>query len=279
MIGGLVCLAACSSPKNETADVGDSTKVDSVHATSAASASDASTFDVDPSIESNDLTLFGKKESIVYWMKKIYSPDQLVNRKTDTLSGPLYVIKSVELIDNKYTDANGKCVSQPILLVLRNVVMSGEEYFDVHFISDSENILMQKETFDGSMGQSTGSVSLSDDYKLSENCPALTVTESYDGGDIGRVITKGISFFIASEGGMKRVLDLTLEETQEEFRSSAEEEEKSTSEIRDFEILSKKTNGLFDVKVHTTNKKNKEVTEESNSVFRFDGEKYIEQKN
>ena len=97
---------------------------------------------------------------------------------------------------------------------------------------------------------------------------------SSEGGDIGTVIVKEISFFIANESGMTRVLDLTLERTELEFRASAEDQQKSTSEIGDFEILSKKTNGLFDIKVHTTLKKDDVVTEEKDIIYHFDGEKY-----
>jgi hypothetical protein len=278
LLYGLLCLGACSSPKKETTDVADSTKTDSIasEVTAESNAEGGSTFDIDPTLSGQSLTIYGKSGPIIYWLNKIYRPDHWINLDTGAAN---YKIKSADLTEDEYGNKEGRCLKRSVLLVQRE--MPGEQYYDLHFLYEDAdgNLSSEKVTFDGDIAQSTGSMSLSTDYKLSKDCPTLAVLSSSEGGDIETFISKEISFFIANEFGMTRVLDLTLEETKKEYRASPGDEEKSTSEVRDFEILSKKSNGLFDIKVHITNKKNEKVIEEKDTIFRFDGEKYSEQKN
>lgn len=276
LVCSLICLGACTFSKKEKAEAADSTKTDSVAAL-AVSSEGGVAFDIESSVASQDLNIFGKNESVVYWMSKLYAPDHLTS-KTDTVSA--YQIKSVELIDNEYSNAEGKCVSRPVVLVLRYLNTTAEEFFDVHFVSNKNDFLSERVTYEGTIAQTEGTVSLSNDYKLSENCSALTVMRSYEGGDIDLGRTKEISLFISTESGMVSVFDLTLEHTSvRDYEVSGDENKNSTSEIREFEILNKKSNNLRDIAVHTTVRKDGEVTEETNSVFRFDGEKYSEHKN
>lgn len=276
LVCGFICLTACTSSKKETDESADSTKTDSVTA-QAVSSEGGVAFDVEVSVASQDLVIFGKSESVVYWLSKLYAPDHLVG-KADTVSA--YQIKSVELIDNEYSNAEGKCVSRPVVLVLRYLNTTAEEFFDVHFVTNKNDFISERVTYDGTIAQTEGAVSLSNDYKLSENCSALAVLRSYEGGDIDLGRSKEISLFISTDSGMVSVFDLVLEHTSvRDYEVSGDENKNSESEIREFEILNKKSNNLRDIKVHTTIRKDGEVTEETNSVFRFDGEKYSEHKN
>lgn len=229
-------------------------------------------FDVDPSIKSQELTIFEKTEAATYWLEKIYSPDHLVKSKTDTVK---YMIKSVELTDGDYTNAKGKCVSRPVLFVLRE--KDGEEFYDVHFLNNNDDSFSEKVTYDGTQQQTDGSVSLSTDYKLADDCPTLAVIRSYSGGDIDYGRMREISLFISTESGMVSVFDLVLEDMlAREYEVTGDENKNSTLETSDFEILDKKTNGLRDIKAHTIIKKEGEVTEEKDVFFHFNGEKYVE---
>jgi hypothetical protein len=212
---------------------------------------------------------------MIYWLNNLYSPDHHIIDPMDSLDA-LWVIKSVELVDNDFSDLGGKCINRPVLLVTRFIRSTAEEYYDVHFITKGSDISSEKVTFDGDIAQTSASISLSTDYKLSDRCPVLTVISDSEGGDIGTVKMRDISFFVSTEAGMTLVLNLILEETQAEYRASPQDEEKSTSKIRDFEILSKKSNGLYDIKVHLTSKKDGEVIKEEDTIFRFNGEKYSE---
>jgi hypothetical protein len=163
----------------------------------------------------------------------------------------------------------------PILLVLR--IKDGEEHYDVNFLTHGDDILPDRITYDGSIAQTTGSVSLSTDYKLTDDCPTLAIVRSYSGGDIDYGRMREISLFISREPGMVSVFDLVLEDMlAREYEVTGDENKNSTSEIRDIEILDKKTNGLRDIKIHTTIKKEGEVTEEKDTLFHFNGEKYAE---
>lgn len=275
----LICLfylAACTAPKKETTDDADSTVVEAPKSAryEPRSSEDGLTFNIDSSIESQELTIFGKSETIPYWVSKFYSQDHLTQNNNDI---PNYSIKSVDLTEDEYSNAKGECVSRLILVVLR--VLSGEEYYDIHFLTNDNDIYSEKVTYDGTIAQSTGSVSISTDYKLSEKCPVLAIMREYEGGDIDYGRMKEISFFVASETGMESVFDLVREYTlAKDYEVTGDESKNSASEIRDFEILKTKTNNFLDINVHTTRKKNGEVTEEKDALFRFDGEKYSEER-
>jgi hypothetical protein len=90
LIYGLLCLAACSSPKKETAGAVDSTKTDSV-VTKSTGSDEGLAFDVDPSIESQELTIFEKNESVVYWLTRFYE-DHFIDRKKDTVNAPAILL-------------------------------------------------------------------------------------------------------------------------------------------------------------------------------------------
>jgi hypothetical protein len=268
-------LTACAAPQKESAleaDTPDSPAVDLPRAAHHLPRvmEDGLTFDVDSAIVSKELTIFGKSETIPYWMSKFYSQDRFVRSKEDT---PSYSIKSVDLTEDEYVDIKGECAKRPVLVTQR--VLSGEEYYDIHFLTDDHDVSSEKVTYDGTIAQSTGSVSLSTDYKLSGKCPTLAIMREYEGGDIDYGRMKEISFFIVSETGMESVFDLVTEYTlAKEYEVTGDENKNSTSEIRDFTILKTKTNNFFDIKVHATNKKDGKIVEEKDTLFRFDGEKY-----
>lgn len=273
----LVYLAACSSPQKEAAEEVDSAAV--VDANTEAPRSvrhrprigeNGLTFDVDSTLNSKELTIFGKSETVPYWIAKFYSQDRFVKSKNDT---PSYSIKSVELTEDEYVDLKGECAKRPVLVAQR--VLFGEEYYDIHFLSGDQDVSSEKVTYDGSIAQSTGSVSLSTEYKLTKKCPALAILREYEGGDIDYGRMKEISFFVVTESGMESVFDLVQEYTlAKDYEVTGDETKNATSEIRDFEILKTKTNNFFDIKVHATNKKDGKVVEEKETVFRSDGEKY-----
>lgn len=272
----LVYLAACASPKKETAEEsaqeGDSVEAEISKAArhQPRSSENGLTFEIDSTIYSQELTIFGKSESIPFWMSKFYSQDRLIKNQNDT---PSYSIRSVELIENEYSDSKGECMNRPVLVVQR--ILSGEEYYDIHFITNDPDIYSDKVTYDGTIAQSTGSVSLSTDFRLSKKCPVLAIVREYEGGDIDYGRMKEISFFIVTESGMESVFDLVREYTlARDYEVTGDENKNSNAEIRDFEILRTKTNNFYDIKVHTTTKKDGKVTEETDTIFRFDGEKY-----
>ena len=273
---GLSLLASCTSQKKETTD-GDREPEDSIVLETSKKSSYESgpptgglTFAIDSSLVSKELTIFGKSESILHWISKLYVQDRFTKSKNDT---PNYSIKSVELTEKEYSDVKGDCVSRPVLLVQR--VLSGEEYYDIHFLTNDSDIYSEKVTYDGSIAQSTGSVSLSTDFKLTKKCPVLAIVREYEGGDIDYGRMKEISFFVVSESGMESVFDLVREYTlAKEYEVTGDENKNSTSETRDFEILRAKTNNFYDIKVHTTSKKDGKIIEEKDAIFRFDGEKY-----
>jgi len=276
LIYGLLCLAACSSPKKETTEEAESAQADSIasEVTALSDTEGGSTFDIDPSLAGESLTIFGKSGPVIHWLNKLYHPDHWINLDTGAAS---YKIKSADLTEEEYSTKDGKCVKRSVLLVQRE--MPGEEYYDVHFLfEDAEgNLSSEKVTYDGDIAQSTGSVSLSNDYKLFKDCPALAVVSSSEGGDIDFGRSKEIALFIATETGMVQVFDLVQEHLlAREYEVTGDENKNSESETRDFEILDKKTNGLLDIKVHTTIRKDGEVTEEKDTIFRFNGGKYVE---
>ncbi|HTH57505.1 MAG TPA: hypothetical protein VL728_15750 [Cyclobacteriaceae bacterium] len=277
----VVYLAACASPQKESAEVSDSedsaTTADAPRSTRHKPTEDENglTYDIDSSLEPQELTIFGKTEAVSYWISKFYSQDHRINSKIDTLGAPGYLIKSVEMTEREYSDVKGQCVSRPVLLILRDIIMSGEEYYDIHFLTNDQGVSSEKVTYDGSIAQSTGSVSLSADFKLTKKCPTLAIIREYEGGDIDFGRMKEISFFVVSDAGMESVFDLVREYTlAKEYEVTGDENKNSTSEVRDFEILKTKTNDFFDIKVHATNKKDGEIVEEKETIFRFDGEKY-----
>jgi hypothetical protein len=276
LIYGLLCLGSCSSPKKETTEVADSTKTDSTASEVIAVSNDevGSTFDIDPTLSGQSFTIYGKSGPIIYWLNKIYRPDHWINLDTGAAN---YKIKSADLTEDEYSNKEGRCVKRSVLLVQRE--MPGEQYYDLHFLYEDAdgNLSSEKVTFDGDIAQSTGSISLSADYKLSKDCPTLAVLSSSEGGDIDFGRSKEIAFFIATETGMVQMFDLVQDHLlAREYEVTGDENKNSESETRDFKILDKKTNGLFDIKVHTVKKKDGEITEEKDSIFRFNGEKYSE---
>src|SRR5689334_4022567 len=92
-----LCLAACTSPKNEATekanDKGDSIAVDVPRAArhEPTSSENGLTFEIDSALYSQELIIFGRNESIPYWITKFYSQDHLIKSKNDT---PSYSIKS-----------------------------------------------------------------------------------------------------------------------------------------------------------------------------------------
>ena len=158
LIYGLVTLAACSSPKNETTETADSTKTDAVAIEAATSeeTSEGSTFDIDPSLSDQSLTVFGQSSPVIYWLNKVYRPDHWINLDTGAAN---YKIKSADLTEGEYSTKEGKCAKRSVLLAVRE--MPGEEYYDVHFLYENAegNISAQKVTYDGDIAQSTGSIS------------------------------------------------------------------------------------------------------------------------
>src|SRR5262249_40881790 len=156
----LVCLlylAACASQQKEAAEGVDSTAV--VDAGSEAPRSvrhrpkigeNGLTFDVDSTLTSMELTIFGKSELVPYWISKFYSQDRFIKSKNDT---PSYSIKSVDLIEDEYVDMKGECVKRPVLVAQR--VLFGEEYYDIHFLTGDQDVSSEKVTYDGTIAQST----------------------------------------------------------------------------------------------------------------------------
>jgi hypothetical protein len=69
-----------------------------------------------------------------------------------------------------------------------------------------------------------------------------------------------------------------LEDTDvSEYEVTGDENKNATSELRDFELLPEKTNGLHDIRVTYQLKTNGELTTESETIYRFDGKKYSDQ--
>src|SRR5437879_620607 len=115
----LVCLASCTSQQKEASDNGDSTLVAGAPKSARhepRSTVDGLIYEIDSALDSQELTLFGKSETIPYWISRFYSQDHLVKSKNDT---PHYLIKEVELTEDEYIDIKGECVKRPVLVVLR----------------------------------------------------------------------------------------------------------------------------------------------------------------
>jgi hypothetical protein len=218
---------------------------------------------------------------IVEIIRQGYSPDNLLPE--DGEQEPVYTITSSEGIEGDFITLSGNCAQGAALFCTQSKSQGEEEEYNLFFVSKKNGriVVDGPQVFTGSYAQTSASASVTLEYKLSDNCPALAVESGSEGGDIDLSRDAAVTFYILDEQDVfYEVLQLVTEETRvSEYEVTGDENKNSSSETRSFEILQTKSNGLRDIKTHFISKTNGEIVQEEDELYRFDGKKYVEQIN
>jgi hypothetical protein len=272
----LAFLCSCVNATRET-----SSKPDTLASDGYEDFSEVTTFSIKDDLQRNTLTIQGKRKTIQDYLIKFYAPDTFTTYSSeDSISTPGYIITEARVIeDNFFSGDKKECGKRSILFTGRGNFVD-QEFYDLLFLdkeADGELVLMDKLTFDGSEGQSSTIVSVKpEDLTTRKNCKVLSVTSSTEGGDINLHKSEWIEYYIADMKSFHPILKVETENTDiQDYEATQDENQNSSSDIREVVILQSSSNGLFDIEVNYTNRQNGNVIQQSTERYSFDGEQYV----
>jgi hypothetical protein len=267
-------LSACVSSNQENAGA------DSVSSQSYEDFSEVGPFTIKEDIRDNQIEINGKRHSIKFYLQKFYSPDTYTASLPDdsTTITPGYIITEATVIENKFFAREGMCEKRSILFTTRGDF--DQEYYDLLFLTEKaggEMVLIDKQTIDGSQGQSSTIVQAStESLSTDKACITLKVTSSSEGGGINLHKDEWIEYYVADQRSFHPVLKLQMEQTDiQDYEATQDENQNSSSEMREMEILGTSSHGLFDIKVHYTSLQNGHIILDSEEVYTFNGKEYV----
>jgi hypothetical protein len=268
-------LYSCLSSNQETSSGADSATADTYE-----DFSEVSPFTIKDDIRENTIAINGKNHSVKETLIRYYSPDTFTTRTAeDSVDTPRYIITELQVIENTFFAGSGKCEKRSILATSRGDFID-QEYYDLLFLmpdADGELVLVDKQTFDGSQGQSSTIVSVAtEDLATDKKCKVLRINSSSEGGDINLHKDEWLEYYIADQKSFHGILKLQLEDTDiQDYEATQDENQNSSSEVREMQILETSSNGLFDIKVHYTTRLNGNTTQDSEELYVFDGLEYV----
>jgi hypothetical protein len=239
-------------------------------------------FTIMEELRNQPVTIHGQKKTLSQFLVNFYSPDiYTTSTQNDSPEGPKYIITHVEFLQGKFFINEGKCEDRSLVLCSRGDFVQ-EEFYDLFLMATDANknvVVADKLFFDGSQGQSSTDLNVSK-VNLSPNkkCEVLQVASTTEGGDINLHRDEWVEFYIADGRSFHSVLKLQLEDTNiQGAESSATENQRSSSELRQFQLLDTVSKGLYDIKVNFTQREGGNIVVESEEIYRFDGEFYVKE--
>lgn len=239
-------------------------------------------FTIKEELRNQPVTIHGQKKTLSQFLVNFYSPDvYTTSTDNDSPEGPRYIITNVEFMKGKFFINEQKCEDRSLVLCSRGDFIQ-EEFYDLFLMATDASgnvVVADKLFFDGSQGQSStdlivSKVNLSPDKK----CEVLQVASTTEGGDINLHRDEWVEFYIADGRSFHSVLKLQLEDTHiQDAEAAGTENQSSSSEVREFELLETVSKGLYDIKVNFTQRENGNIVVESEEVYKFDGEFYIKE--
>jgi hypothetical protein len=270
----LLILSSCGSRNQETFSLPDSASIHSYE-----DFSEVGPFTIKDEIRENIITVNGKRKSIRDYVVKFYEPDTYTSI-VDSLHRPGYIITEAEVIENNFFMGDDLgCEKRSILKTTRGDFVE-QEFYDLLFLieeSDGEMALVDKLTFDGSQGQSSTDVKANAvDLSSNSQCVVLEIRSSTEGGDINLHKSDWVEYYMADRKSFHSILKIETEKTDiQDYEATQDENQNSSSEIRDVTILKTSTNGLFDIEVRYTNRQDGNEVLNSTATYRFNGDEYV----
>jgi hypothetical protein len=271
----ILFLSSCLSSNQETNSSADSSTADAYE-----DFSEVSPFTIKDDIRNNAVTINGTNHSVQETLIRYYSPDTFTTKTAeDSVDAPRYIITELQVIENIFFAGAATCEKRSILITSRGDFID-QEYYDLLFLmpeADGQMVLVDKQTFEGSQGQSSTIVSVStEDLAADKKCKVLRVNSSSEGGDVNLHKDEWLEYYIADQKSFHGILKLQIEDTDiQDFEASQDENQNSSSEIRELQMLETSSNGLFDIKVHYTSKQNGNTILDSEEFYVFDGLEYV----
>jgi hypothetical protein len=272
----LALLCACVNPARET-----SSKPDTLASDGYEDFSEVTSFTIKDDLRRNTLTINGQKRTVQDYLIRFYAPDTFTSYSPeDSVNTPGYIITEAKVIEeNFFSGEKNECERRSILFTGRGNFVD-QEFYDLLFLqeeADGDLVLMDKLTFEGSEGQSSTIVSVQpEELTPRKNCKVLSVTSSTEGGDINLHKIEWIEYYIANEKSFHSILKIETEKTDiQDYEATQDENQNSSSDIREIAVLQSSSNGLFDIEVNYTNRQNGNVIQRSKERYIFDGEQYI----
>jgi hypothetical protein len=242
--------------------------------------SEIAPFTIKDDIRENPVLINGKKKSLKDYLIKFYSPDPYTMKApSDSVDSPRYIITEARTIEGNFFVAEGKCENRSLLLASRGDFID-QEFYDLFFLNeeeDGEMAVSGKTTFDGSQGQSSTIVQVSKEALASDKkCSILKISSATEGGDINLHKAEWVEYYIADNQNFHSVLKLQIEETNiQDYEATQDENQNSSSELREVEMLESSSHGLFDLKVHYSSKQNGSTVSDVEEIYTFNGNEYV----
>lgn len=271
----LLVLSACVSTTQESA-----TSTDSVATTRYEDFSEVGPFTVKDEIRNQPIVLNKKRKPLLEFLVMFYHPDTYTPRTADdSVNVPQYIITDASVIEGSFFAGENKCENRSILMTSRGDFVE-KEYYDLLVIDEDANgnlSLADKITFDGSEGQSSTLVTVTAEQLSSRpECKVLKVTSTTEGGDINLRKREWVEFYIADKKSFRSVLKIETEKTDiQDYEVTQNENQNSSSELREITTLERSSHGLFDIEVRYTNSQNGNTVAETKAVFTFNGVEYV----
>jgi hypothetical protein len=267
--------SSCVSSSKET--IGDA---DTTGTSGYEDFSEIAPFTIKDDIRENPVLINGKKKPLKDYLIKFYSPDHYtVKAPSDSVDSPRYIITEAQIIEGNFFAGEGKCESRSLLFASRGDFID-QEFYDLFFLkkeAGGEMAVSGKTTFDGSQGQSSTIVQVSKEALSSDKkCSILKISSATEGGDINLHKGEWVEYYIADNQNFHSVLKLQIEETNiQDYEATQDENQNSSSELREVEILGSSAHGLFDLNVHYTSRQNGSTVSDVEELYTFNGHEYI----
>jgi hypothetical protein len=276
----LIFLSACMTATRETVSDTDTTTV-SLDSLRYLEAVESVPFTIKEEVRLATLPVFGKNQKLSVLLPKLYGPDEYTSKAPDDAVGsPKYIVTEAVSEEGTYVGLGNKCYRKSMVLATRGDYID-HEFYDLFVLNrgkDGRVTLGEKLVFDGSEGQSSTIVTVSKEALSSEGqCDVLKVSSATEGGDLNLHRHDWIEFYIANEKSLHRILRLEMEQTDiQDFEASQTENQNSSSEVREYTVQETSHHGLFDIRVHHKKIENGNLIFESDELYEFNGQLYIE---
>jgi hypothetical protein len=267
-------LVACA-PRDQEKTVADSLAADAYE-----DFSEVSPFTIKDEVLSDTLVFNGKEVIAGALLETVYAPDTYTSHSAeDSIDAPKYIITEASVLEGDFFSAGGTCTTKTILVTGRGDFID-QEFYDLLFVEEDAGgrlILVDKLTFDGSQGQSsTMLAATAEDLSSTNDCMLLKVTSSSEGGDINLRKNEWVEYYIADEKSFRPILKVQTEDTSiQDYEAAESDNQSSSSELKEVEVLETSSKGLYDIRVAFVRKENGETILEGEEMYVFNGNEYV----
>jgi hypothetical protein len=267
-------LVACASRDQEK------NAADSLSADAYEDFSEVSPFTIKEELLSDTLAFKGKEMIASALLETVYAPDTYSSHGAeDSIDAPKYIITEASVLENDFFSAGGTCTPKTIIVTGRGDFID-QEFYDLLIVEEDSNgriVLVDKLTFDGSQGQSSTMLSVTtEDLSTTNDCMLLRVTSSSEGGDINLRKHEWVEYYIADEESFRPILKVQTEDTNiQDYEATQSDNQNSSSEVKEIEVLETSSKGLYDIKVTFVRKENGETILEGEEMYVFNGNEYV----